>query len=109
MDTGICQFVLILGYSFVATVLMGIGINYYLSRLAEQTGFESKALASEEFLAAMKQQEEMVRPLDLHPARMSNKFAKKFVRYFYDKSARENHFEYWNQVLRTLARCPCSR
>lgn len=98
VDTGLCRVALALGYSFVSTVLMGIIINHYLLQLAEETGFEAKALASEEFLAATSIQDETVRGLDYNPTRLSGMFAKKFIRYFYDRSAREDHFEYWNQV-----------
>lgn len=37
-------------------------------------------------------------PFSFHPTLMSRKMAGNFVRFLYDKSARDDHYEYWNQV-----------
>jgi hypothetical protein len=47
-------------------------------------------------------------PFSFHPTLMSRKMAGNFVRFLYDKSARDDHYEYWNQVPSPLLASPSS-
>jgi hypothetical protein len=107
-----------MGYGFVGTMLMGITITHYLAQLADADLEANAPLSVPDQLAEMAVLQEaeqealsqhVAAPVSdhadltsgffaLHPTRLSHKMAGNFIRFFYDKNARNDHFEYWNQV-----------